>query len=129
LPLKANAGCRRHHIRSQQRRVTNWAAHDAALRGRGSLTVWFTEEAVTAWRAEPPATRGDQPRYSALAIAAALALRQTEGLIGSILALLGLGLAVPGHSTLSRRAEALRMKPVSRSAAAGRICTWYHPPS
>jgi hypothetical protein len=36
-----------------------------------------------------------------------LALRQTEGLIGSILALFGLDLAVPDHSTLSRRAETL----------------------
>lgn len=34
-----------------------------------------------------------------------LALRQTEGLIGSILELLGLDLAVPDHSSLSRRAE------------------------
>ncbi len=36
-----------------------------------------------------------------------LALRQTEGLVGSILQLLGLDLAVPDHSTLSRRAETL----------------------
>ena len=36
-----------------------------------------------------------------------LALRQTEGLIGSIISLLGLALAVPDHSTLSRRAEKL----------------------
>jgi hypothetical protein len=36
-----------------------------------------------------------------------LALRQTEGLIGSILQLLGLDLPVPDHSTLSRRAETL----------------------
>ncbi len=36
-----------------------------------------------------------------------LALRQTEGLIGSIIALLGLDLAVPDHSTFSRRAETL----------------------
>ncbi len=36
-----------------------------------------------------------------------LALRQTEGLIGSIIALLGLDLAVPDHTTLSRRAENL----------------------
>jgi len=35
------------------------------------------------------------------------ALRQTEGLIGSIIALLGLDLAVPDHTTLSRRAESL----------------------
>jgi hypothetical protein len=53
-----------------------------------------------------------QPWYSALAILTALtlkavfrlALRQTEGLIGSIINLLGLTLAVPDHSTLSRRA-------------------------
>ena len=38
-----------------------------------------------------------------------LALRQTEGLIGLILGLLGLDLAVPDHSTLSRRAETLEV--------------------
>jgi Transposase DDE domain len=43
-----------------------------------------------------------------------LPLRQTEGLIGSILALLGLDLAVPDHSTMSRRAETLQLP---RSAA------------
>jgi IS5 family transposase len=81
------------------------------------LTVWFTAEAVEAWRAEPRTGRGGQPRYSALAITTALtlravfrlALRQTEGLIASILQLLGLDLAVPDHSTLSRRAEALEV--------------------
>jgi hypothetical protein len=34
-----------------------------------------------------------------------LALRQTEGLITSTLHLLGLDLAVPDHSTMSRRAR------------------------
>ncbi len=38
-----------------------------------------------------------------------LALRQTEGLIGSVIRLLGLDLAVPDHSTLSRRAETLEV--------------------
>ena len=38
-----------------------------------------------------------------------LALRQTEDLIGSILRLVGLDLAVPDHSTLSRRAETLEL--------------------
>src|SRR4051812_49961881 len=72
---------------------------------------------MAAWRAEPRTTRGGQPCYSDLAIATALtlrvvfrlALRQTEGLIGSILQLLGLDLAVPDHSTLSRRAETLEV--------------------
>jgi hypothetical protein len=123
VPFKTNAA-RRHRIPKQRHRVTNWAEYDAALRQRGSLTVWLTEEAIAAWRAEPRATRGGQPHYSALAIRTALtlravfrlALRQTEGLIGSILGLLGLDLAVPDHSTLSRRAEALDFpKPCSRS--------------
>jgi hypothetical protein len=35
--------------------VPNWPEYDAALVRRGSLTVWFIEEAVTAWHA--PATR------------------------------------------------------------------------
>jgi hypothetical protein len=116
VPFKANAA-RRHRIPKQRHRVTNWAEYDTALRQRGSLTVWFTEEAITAWRAEPRTTRGGQPHYSALAIRTALtlravfrlALRQTEGLIGSILRLLGLNLAVPDHSTLSRRAETLEV--------------------
>jgi hypothetical protein len=38
-----------------------------------------------------------------------LALWQADGLIGSILALLGLNLAVADHSTLSRRAETLKI--------------------
>ena len=116
MPFKANSD-RRHRIPKQRHRVTNWETYEAGLRARGSLTVWFTAEAVEAWRAEPRTGRGGQPRYSALAITTALtlravfrlALRQTEGLIASILRLLGLDLAVPDHSTLSRRAETLEV--------------------
>ncbi len=116
LPFKLNQD-RRRHIPKQKRKVTNSAAYDAALRQRGSLTVWFTDEAVAAWAAEPRTTQGGQRWYSPLAILTALtlravfhlALRQTEGLIGSIIGLLGLTLAVPDHSTLSRRAETLEV--------------------
>jgi len=88
------------------------------------LTVWFTDEAVQAWQAEPRATRGGQPDYSPLAILTALTLRavfrlpfrQTEGLIGSIIGLLGLDLAVPDHTTLCRRAATLEVpRPRPRS--------------
>jgi Transposase DDE domain len=116
MPFKTNAD-RRHHIPRQRHRVINWAEYDAGLRARGSLTVWFTTEAIEGWRAEARTGRGGQAKYSNLAIATALmlravfrlALRQTEGLIGSILKLLGLDLAVPDHSTLSRRAETLEV--------------------
>ena len=79
--------------------------------------MWFTEEAVDAWAAEPRTTRGGQPWYSELAILTALTLRavfrlayrQTEGLIGSLMRLLGLDLPVPDHTTLSRRAATLEV--------------------
>jgi len=60
LPFKLNQD-RRHHIPKQKRKVMNSAAYDAALRQRGSLTIWFTEEAVAAWRAEPRTTAGGHP--------------------------------------------------------------------
>src|SRR3954462_2602894 len=94
MPHKYNAD-RRHHIARPKRRVTNWAAYNEALRQRGSLTVWFTAAETAAWKAAPRAPPGGQPHYSDLAITTALtlravfhlALRQTEGLIGSILQL------------------------------------------
>ena len=62
-------------IPKQRYRVTNWRGYDASLRQRGSLTVWFTDEAIATWRAEPRTTRGGQPWYSPLAILTALTLR------------------------------------------------------
>src|SRR3954463_9921479 len=127
VPFKLNQP-RRHHIPRQQRTVTNWPAYDASLRQRGSLTVWFTDEAITAWRAEPRTTRGGQPWHSELAILTALTLRavfrlafrQTEGLIGSLMRLLGLDLPVPDHTTLCRRAATLEVpRPRSGSPDAG----------
>jgi hypothetical protein len=77
MPFKANAA-RRHRIPKQRRRVTNWAEYDASLRRRGSLTVWFSEEAVATWQAEPRTTRGGEPYYSALAI------RRASGFVGQV---------------------------------------------
>src|SRR5215204_1114654 len=125
LPFKLNQD-RRHHIPKQKHKVANSAEYDASLRQRGRLTVWFTDEAVAAWKAEPRTTRGGQPWCSPLAILTALtlravfrlALRQTEGLIGSIIGLLGLDLPVPDHTTLSRRAATLEVpRPRSGSTA------------
>ena len=127
LPFKLNQD-RRHHIPEQKRKVTNWREYDESLRRRGSLTVWFSDAAVAAWEAERRTSRGGQPEYSDLAILAALtfkavfrlAYRQTEGLIGSVIGLLGLDLAVPDHSTLCRRAETLEVpRPKPRGAGAG----------
>lgn len=98
-------------------KVTNWPEYEAGLRRCGSLTLWMTPEALSSWQAPKRTTRGGQPRYSDLAIEAALALglvfglrlRQTEGFVTSVLKLMGLDVAVPDHTTLSRRAGKPRM--------------------
>jgi len=125
MPHKYNAD-RRHRIPKRRYKVTNWQAYEAGLRQRGSLTIWFTEEAIAAWRAAPRTTPGGQARYSDLAIETSLILRtvfhqplrQTEGLVGSLLELMGLDLPVPDHSTLSRRSRTLA---VASQAASGPV--------
>src|SRR4051812_63915 len=91
---------------------------DGLVFGRGGRGV----------EAERRTSRGGQPEYSDLAILTALtfkavfrlAYRQTEGLIGSVIGLLGLDLAVPDHSTLCRRAETLEVpRPKPRGDGAG----------
>ena len=67
LPFKLNQA-HRHHIPKRKRKVVNWRDYDANLRQRGSLTVWFTAEAIEGWRAAPRTTAGGQPWYSPLAM-------------------------------------------------------------
>jgi len=100
--------------------VRDWATYDRALRRRGDITVWISQEALAGWRV--PAGRrtfSDAAIIAALTVHAVyrLALRQAEGLISSIFALLGLALPVPDHTTLSRRGRRLHL---DRQAEAGR---------
>jgi hypothetical protein len=114
MPNKFNAE-RRHHIPKMKSTVTNWAVYEAGLRRRGSLTMWITEDALSAWHAAPRVTRGGQATYSDGAIetclmlrtAFKLPLRQAEGLMLSVVKLLGTEMAVPDHTTVSRRAMSL----------------------
>src|ERR671926_1127871 len=118
MPYKFNES-RRHKIPRARHRVTNWPDYEAALVRRGSLTVWFTEEAVAAWHAPATGGRGGQPIYSATAIETGLALRlvfhqplrQAEGLLRSIATVLAIDIAIPDHTTLSRRGGALTVLP------------------
>jgi Transposase DDE domain len=92
-------------------RVKNWRAYDQALRDRGDITVWISQDAIDAWTPPQTGTCGAQPVYSAVAIATALALRllfrlplrQTEGFLHALLTLLDVTLPCPDHTTLSRR--------------------------
>ncbi|HJN77731.1 MAG TPA: IS5 family transposase [Myxococcota bacterium] len=104
-------------------RVTNWPAYEASLRKRGDVTLWFDEEAILAWNAAKGGTPGGQRTYSNLAILTAmtlrtvfrLPLRQTEGFVASLIALMGLELDTPDHTTLSRRGRDVEVPMPARS--------------
>jgi hypothetical protein len=49
MPYKHNES-RRHKIENARYKVTNWPEYNKALRQRGDITIWFTEEALAAWR-------------------------------------------------------------------------------
>lgn len=97
-------------------RIRNWRDYNSALVRRGSLTLWVEQRAVDKWcDTAAPVRRGRRRFYSDLAISCALTLREvyhlplrsTQGLIVSVLRLLGADLPAPHYSTLSRRAARL----------------------
>jgi hypothetical protein len=59
MPNKHNDD-RRHHIPKMKFKVENWPEYEAGLRGRGSLTLWMTDEALGDWETCGP---GGQARY------------------------------------------------------------------
>lgn len=100
-------------------RIRNWRDYNSALVRRGSLTLWVEQGTVNKWRdTTAPARRGRRRFYSDLAITCALTLREvyhlplrsTQGLISSVLRLLGPDLPAPHYSTLSRRAATLEVR-------------------
>ena len=107
-------------------RVANWSSYDRALVRRGDVTLWLTPEAIAAWEPGRVGTRGGQRRYSDLAIETALTLRlifhlplrQAEGFLNSLLEMMGIELAAPDHTTLSRRGRHLTL--TLRRVGAGR---------
>ena len=94
-------------------RTTNWRAYNAALKQRGSLSIWFDPEVE--WLAAPTGKRGRQAVFSDTAIQTCLTLRalfglplrQVTGRVASLLALTGLDWLVPDYSTLCRRQKHL----------------------
>ena len=97
-------------------RIRNWSEYNAGLKRRGSITFWLDEAVIEQWlNQERTGKRGASHTYSDLAIETVvttksiykLAGRQTVGFVASSFELMQLDLAVPDHSTLSRRLAAL----------------------
>ena len=96
-------------------RVGNWSAYEQALVQRGDVTLWLSADATDAWRPSPSGRPGAPKTFSDCAIETALTLRlvfrlpvrQAEGFLRSVLSLMGVDLAAPDHTTLSRRSQSL----------------------
>jgi transposase len=116
MPRPVNVARHRPFPKTQYK-VKNWSEYDQALQNRGSLTLWVTPEALAAWHAPQTGRRGRSPLYSDVAIETGHLLRltfgrpwrQTEGLLRSIMTLLGVSLGIPDHTTLSRRSVGLSL--------------------
>ena len=110
----------RHHIPKKFLKLQNWPEYEAGLRRRGSLTLWIEEDALAQWQSVGP---NGQARYQDIAIKTCLvlrtvfkmALRQTEGLIASVLTLMNLTISAPDHTTVSRRAVGLTLPKLASS--------------
>ncbi|OED43182.1 hypothetical protein ACH42_10865 [Endozoicomonas sp. (ex Bugula neritina AB1)] len=126
MPYKHNEA-RRHKIKKATYKVTNWSDYNKALRKRGDITVWFTDEAIAAWTPEAIKRRGAPMKYSDLAIETclmlrqvfSLPLRQTEGFTNSLVKLMGLELQVPDYTTISKRSISLSLQRLIDSCEPG----------
>jgi hypothetical protein len=96
-------------------RTTNWSSYNESLRQRGALLLWIDKDMQ--WAGAPSGHRGRSPLFSDAAIQFCLmiknlyglALRQTTGMVRSLLKLAGLNWDVPDFSTLSRRQKHLQV--------------------
>lgn len=112
-----NASNRRYKLR-------NWPEYNEALKRRGDITLWLSEEAIEKWHPPHGGKKGGQRDYSDVAIETTLtirlvfksALRQTEGFLNSLIRIMGLDINAPDYSTLSRRAENLDVISLKRQS-------------
>lgn len=96
---------------SARYRTTNWSSYNASLRKRGSLLIWVDREMT--WLAPRDGRPGRPPIFSDAAIQFCLSikvlfklpLRQTAGMVASLLRMAGLDWPVPDFATLWKGAK------------------------
>jgi Transposase DDE domain len=97
-------------------RTTNWSSYSASLRKRGSLLIWLDKEMT--WLATHDGSPGRPAVFSDAAIQFCLTikvlfklpLRQTTGMVASLLKMADLDWAVPDYTTLCRRQKTLAVQ-------------------
>jgi hypothetical protein len=97
-------------------KIRNWSKYNAALKARGSLTIWVDEDSCSGWyNGQKTGKSGASQTYTDTAVQCCLTvrevfrlpLRQTEGFMNSVFRLGQLDLNCPDYTTLSRRGTSL----------------------
>ena len=108
-------------------RTTNWSSYNGALRKRGSLLIWLDKEVI--WLAPHDGGPGRPAVFSDAAIQFCLTikvlfklpLRQSTGMVASLLKMANLDWTVPDYTTLCRRQKTLAVQIPYRRADAQRL--------
>ena len=100
-------------------RLRNWNQYNSSLVQRGSLTLWLSDDVISDWVNQQKSGRAGKSNYysdTAILCMATLGevyhlrLRQSEGLLLSVMKMMGLDLSVPDFSTLCRRRRKLDVR-------------------
>ena len=128
MPYKHNES-RRHKFSKPKYKVTNWPEYNEALRRRGDITIWFTEEAIDGWHPVKTGARGRPLLYANHAIETAilirqvfsLPLRQTQGFMNSLARLMDAAISIPDFSSISKRSIDLARHVLSKALKPGSL--------
>ena len=128
MPYKFNES-RRHKFDKAKYKVENWAEYNEALRQRGNITFWFSEEAIAQWQPtrDKYSGRGRPRVYSDIAIETSivirqvydLPLRQTQGFLNSLSTLMELTIPIPDYTTMSKRSDNLKLEALTKNIQPG----------
>ncbi len=96
--------------------IRNWKEYNKSLIKRGSITIWFSEDAIEKWIAKKEKGKQGHPIiYSNDAILTALMiravfhlpLRSLQGFLASLVMLMRIALPIPCYTQICRRAKSL----------------------
>ena len=108
------------YVPKQKYKLSNWPEYNESLRRRGSIDVWLSPDAISQWYEKDRVYDGTgaPKRYSDFAIYTCheirlvyrLPLRQTQGFIDSLFRQMGIDLACPDYTVLSKQLADLGIK-------------------
>lgn len=107
-------------VPKQKHKVSNWSEYNDALRRRGDITFWLSEDAIAKWYENDRVYDGTgAPQlYTDYAITVCyeiklvykLPLRQLQGFLNSLFEWHDLNITCPDYSCLSKRLKGLNLK-------------------